>query len=90
LKIAFVASNAKAAKEALAKLKKKYSNVPSNQADVIVALGGDGFMLATLHRFLSTGKPVYGMNKGTIGFNDVDSQTTSRIEISPRIVHQHI
>lgn len=68
MKIAFVASNAKAAKEALVKLKKKYSNVQSNQADVIVALGGDGFMLATLHRFLSTGKPVYGMNKGTIGF----------------------
>lgn len=68
MKIAFVASNAKAAKEALARLKKRYTNVPPKQADVIVALGGDGFMLATLHRFLSTGKPVYGMNKGTIGF----------------------
>ncbi|MFK7903404.1 MAG: NAD kinase [Nitratireductor sp.] len=68
MKIAFVASRAIAAREALARLKKKYVHVSPAKADVIVALGGDGFMLATLHKFLPTGKPVYGMNKGTIGF----------------------
>ena len=39
-----------------------------DDADVIVALGGDGLMLQTLHRFMGTAKPIYGMNKGTVGF----------------------
>ena len=37
-------------------------------ADCVVALGGDGHMLQTLHRFVSTGTPIYGMNRGTVGF----------------------
>ena len=37
-------------------------------ADVIVALGGDGFMLPTLQRFMNSGKPIYGMHRGTVGF----------------------
>ena len=37
-------------------------------ADIIVALGGDGLMLQTLHRFMNSGKPIYGMHRGTVGF----------------------
>lgn len=68
MKINFVASPTAEAKEALARLKNRYPSVTPKKADVIVALGGDGFMLTTQHRFMSTGKPVYGMNQGTIGF----------------------
>ena len=68
LKIAFVASETPAAKAALSVLEKRYGNVATDSADVIVALGGDGFMLATQHRLMNTGKPVYGMNQGTVGF----------------------
>lgn len=68
MKIAFVASNAEDAEAARIRLEKKYRGSEPGEADVIVALGGDGFMLATQHRFMNTGKPVYGMNKGTVGF----------------------
>ncbi|ACK51188.1 NAD(+) kinase [Methylocella silvestris BL2] len=54
-----------AAREALAA---RYESVAAEEADVIVALGGDGFMLQTLHRFMGTGKPIYGMNRGSVGF----------------------
>lgn len=67
-KIAFLASRAEEAKAALAILTRGYDNVSPDQADILVALGGDGFMLQTQHDFMSSGKPVYGMNKGTIGF----------------------
>ena len=66
--IAFVASLNAEAKEACARLSQHYGNAPPETADVIVALGGDGFMLQTLHRFMSSGKPIYGMHRGTIGF----------------------
>lgn len=56
---------ARAAQEALAA---RYGATPPERADVIVALGGDGFMLETLHRFLGRGTPVYGMNRGSVGF----------------------
>ncbi len=46
----------------------RYDHVAPEQADVIVALGGDGFMLQTLHRFMDRGTPVYGMNRGSVGF----------------------
>ncbi|WP_372989870.1 NAD kinase [Sulfitobacter sp.] len=68
MKIAFTASRADVAQTALAVLSARYGNVPAAQADVIVALGGDGFMLQTLHTTQSLGVPVYGMNRGTIGF----------------------
>ncbi|MDA8870906.1 NAD kinase, partial [Rhizobiaceae bacterium] len=45
-----------------------YAHVDVEDADIIVALGGDGFMLQTQFRYLDSGKPVYGMNKGTVGF----------------------
>jgi NAD+ kinase len=67
-RIAFVASPITEAEEALHRLVKRYGNVTPAQADVIVALGGDGFMLQTLHGFMSSGKPIYGMHRGTVGF----------------------
>ncbi len=67
-KIAFVASDVPSAQKSLAALTKRYGNVPEEQADVIVALGGDGLMLQTLHRTQGLDVPVYGMNRGTVGF----------------------
>jgi NAD+ kinase len=67
-RIAFVSSpfpEAKAAEKQLARL---YGNVKPDTADVIVALGGDGLMLQTLRRFMRSGKPIYGMHRGTVGF----------------------
>ncbi len=66
--IAFTASTAPAAQTALASLTARYGNVALDKAEVIVALGGDGFMLQTLHDTQSLDIPVYGMNCGTIGF----------------------
>ena len=56
------------AREAYASLEKRYGNVEPASADVIVALGGDGLMLQTLHNFMNSGKPIYGMHRGTVGF----------------------
>ena len=67
-RIAFVAGPVAEAEEALQRLAERYGNVASAQADVIVALGGDGFMLQTLHEFMSSRKPIYGMHRGTVGF----------------------
>lgn len=67
-KIAFVASRATVAQTARAALIGRYGNVPVEEADLIVALGGDGFMLQTLHDTQHLPAPVYGMNRGTIGF----------------------
>lgn len=67
-KIAFVASEMPAAQTARAALAQRFGNVPEAEADVIVALGGDGFMLQTLHRTQNLSAPVYGMNRGTVGF----------------------
>lgn len=74
-KIAFVASPAQEAQEALAMLSERYKSVPPDEAEVVVALGGDGLMLQTLHRFMSTGVPIYGMNRGSVGFlmNDYEA-----------------
>ncbi|MDP2083658.1 MAG: NAD kinase [Gemmobacter sp.] len=66
--IAFHASPADQAQAALATLTARHGQAPDFAADVIVALGGDGFMLETLHATQSLGVPVYGMNCGTIGF----------------------
>ncbi|MDJ0826021.1 MAG: NAD kinase [Rhodobacter sp.] len=67
-KIAFAASEVEIAQEALAELSAAYGSVPEVEAEVIVALGGDGFMLQTLHSTERLDTPVYGMNCGTIGF----------------------
>jgi NAD+ kinase len=67
-RIAFVASPTPEAEKARDDLVRKYGGATPEQADVIVALGGDGLMLQTLHNFMSSGKPIYGMHRGTIGF----------------------
>jgi NAD+ kinase len=67
-RIAFVASDAPAARRSLSKLQKLHGALDPDKADVVVALGGDGHMLQTMHRFVSTGLPIYGMNRGTVGF----------------------
>lgn len=64
----FVASDRPEAREACKRLESRYGLVPLEQADVVVALGGDGFMLETLHANLRVQKPVYGMNWGSVGF----------------------
>ncbi len=66
--IAFVASDTALAQEARARLVARYGECAAEQADVAVSLGGDGFMLETLHRFLGSGMAVYGMNCGSVGF----------------------
>lgn len=68
MKIAFAASDAPVAQTARAVLVGRYGNAEEADADVIVALGGDGFMLQTLHRTQTLDVPVYGMNRGTVGF----------------------
>ncbi|MBR1222962.1 NAD kinase [Bradyrhizobium sp. U87765 SZCCT0131] len=67
-RIAFVASPSEEAQQALVQLETIYGNHPPDTADVIVALGGDGLMLQTLHRYMRSGKPIYGMHRGTVGF----------------------
>lgn len=67
-KISFVASEAESARQALVTLRHRYGEATPGRADVIVALGGDGFLLQTLHRFMEAGTPVYGMNRGSVGF----------------------
>jgi NAD+ kinase len=56
------------AEEAAAALRARYGEAGPENADIVVALGGDGFMLQTLHAFTAAGKPIYGMNRGTVGF----------------------
>ncbi len=67
-RIAFRASDSPVAQATQARLAERYGDVPLGQADVVVALGGDGFMLQTLHATEATDIPVYGMNRGTVGF----------------------
>jgi NAD+ kinase len=90
-KVAFVASPTREAQDAVAALARTYPSVDPDKADVIVALGGDGLMLQTLHQFMGTSKPIYGMNKGTVGFlmNDYREDTLlDRLENAKRsIVH---
>lgn len=66
--IAFLASSSPVAQEAWRALVDRYGDCPFERARVIVPLGGDGFMLETIHRVLSNHLPVYGMNRGSVGF----------------------
>ena len=66
--IAFLSSGTPEADAALARLSEHYGNADPDRADVLVALGGDGLMLQVLHRFMGSGKPIYGMNRGSVGF----------------------
>ena len=67
-RIAFVASASAEAQAALAQLTQLYGNHDADGADIVVALGGDGLMLQTLHAHMRSGKPIYGMHRGTVGF----------------------
>ena len=64
----FLAADTDDAQAAAALLSERYGSCDAEEADVIVPLGGDGMMLQTLHRFMSTGKPTFGMNRGSVGF----------------------
>lgn len=66
--VAFVAARTPSAQSALRELEATHASKPPADADVIVALGGDGFMLQTIHRFMAQGTPIYGMNRGSVGF----------------------
>ncbi|WP_027576799.1 NAD kinase [Bradyrhizobium sp. WSM1743] len=67
-RIAFVASPGNEAQAAFGQLTRDYGNCDPKEADVVVALGGDGLMLQTLHQHMHSGKPIYGMHRGTVGF----------------------
>jgi NAD+ kinase len=67
-RIACVSSNSPQALDGLKRLSQSIPLVPVEEADVIVALGGDGFLLQTMHDYLDSGLPIYGMNRGTVGF----------------------
>src|SRR6195952_1183125 len=67
-RIAFVASPGVEAQAALAQLTELYGNHTPEGADMVVARGGDGLMLQTLHQQMHTDKPIYGMHRGTVGF----------------------
>lgn len=87
--IAFVASDRPEAQLARTALIARYGSVDEADADVIVALGGDGFMLETLHSDLKRRTPVYGMNRGSVGFlmNDYDEDDLpARIAAAGRAV----
>ena len=89
--LAFVASDRPEAIEARARLVDLYGEVTEEDADVVVALGGDGFMLETLHRNLAKRRPIYGMNRGSVGFlmNDYrEDNLIERIEVAEQaIIH---
>jgi NAD+ kinase len=67
-KLHFVASDAPDAQAALAAMRTRHEDAGEKAADIIIALGGDGFMLQALHRFLGSKKPIYSMNLGSVGF----------------------
>ena len=88
-KVAFVASARPEAQQALRTMIAKYGQCDEADADVIVALGGDGCMLDTLRRRFSDPRPVYGMNQGTIGFlmNDYrEDKLMERLDRAERAV----
>ena len=88
-RLAFLSSDRPEAKQALERLRGLYGETPTEEADVIVALGGDGFMLETLHRILPRTLPIYGMNRGSVGFlmNDYQEEgLLERIEAAEKTV----
>jgi NAD+ kinase len=66
--LAIVAAKNDEAQAAEKRLKEQYPHVAPEEADLVVALGGDGFMLETLHRFMDRKTPIFGMNRGSVGF----------------------
>jgi len=91
MSIAFLSSGAPEADAARSRLVALYGDCDADSAEVIVALGGDGLMLQTLHRFMNKPKPIYGMNRGSVGFltNDfTEGGLRERLQAArPSIVH---
>lgn len=88
-RLSFTAASRPEAQAARDLLAKRYGHLPPDQADVIVALGGDGFMLETLHASMGAGRPIYGMNRGSVGFlmNDYSEEDLlGRIGLAERAV----
>lgn len=86
-RIAIVSSGSPEAEAAARQLAERYGDVPLNDADVVVALGGDGLMLQTMHQLMGNGRPIYGMNRGSVGFlmNDFRPRgLTSRLAAAER------
>lgn len=82
-RICVLGSDAPVAQASVALLRERFGHVSAEHADVIVALGGDGFMLQTLHAHMELPVPVYGMNRGSVGFlmNDyVEDELPERLE----------
>lgn len=79
-KIAFVASAAPQAQKAYEDMKRLYPSVDPDEADVVVAIGGDGEMLRALHQYIGSSKPIFGMNKGSVGFLMNEYRTDNLIE----------
>ena len=67
-RIAFVASSSSEASRPPCAAHAKLRQLRPDEADIVVALGGDGLMLQTLHQHMRSGKPIYGMHRGTVGF----------------------
>jgi NAD+ kinase len=91
LALHFVAAPGPEAQAALTALRERFPDHGPGECDVIVALGGDGFMLQTLHTYLGENKPIYGMNRGTIGFlmNEYgEDNLLRRLRVAePTIIH---
>jgi NAD+ kinase len=88
-KLAFLAGDRPEAQEARTRLAARYGDAPRTAADVVVALGGDGFMLECLHSNLDGRRPIYGMNRGSVGFlmNDYrEDELLSRIAAAAEAV----
>src|SRR5881398_920828 len=89
--LSFISAGTPEADAARADLAKIYGDCDPNSSDVVVALGGDGLMLQTLHRFMGRNKPIYGMNRGSVGFlmNEYgEDELLERLERAERsIVH---
>ena len=81
-KIAFLAAPMPAAQAALARMRERYGKFEAEpeSADVIVAIGGDGFMLQTLHEAMDRRIPIYGLNRGSVGFLMNDCEEGALLE----------
>ena len=86
-RIAFVASDVPEARSALERLAARYGNVPAGEAEAIVALGGDGLMLQTLHRHMHDRIPIYGMHRGSVGFLTNDYHED---DLTGRLAHAEV
>ena len=80
MRIACVASGSEQAQESFAGLQKRYKFVEVEKADIVIVLGGDGLLLHSLHEYKGLDKPLYGMNRGTVGFlmNEYSSEDLER------------